>query len=76
MIDKTINTIVGHKYSPFKGAGGKAYLALSAVCFFWGTTWIASKQGVKYVPPLQMAGIRQSIGGIIYILLKAGNRVA
>lgn len=75
MIDKTINTIVGHKYSPFKGAGGKAYLALSAVCFFWGTTWIASKQGVKYVPPLQMAGIRQSIGGIIYILffLKQGT---
>ena len=74
MIDRTINTIVGHKYSPFKGAGGKAYLALAAVCFFWGTTWLASKQGVKYVPPLQMAGIRQSTAGILYILffLKQG----
>lgn len=68
MIDKTINTIVGHKYSPFKGASGKAYLALVSVCFFWGTTWLASKQGVKYMPPLQLAGIRQSVAGIIYIL--------
>lgn len=75
MIDKTINTIVGHKYSPFKGARGKAYFALAAVCFLWGTTWLASKQGVKYMPPLQLAGIRQLAGGIIYILffLKQGT---
>ncbi|HET9055843.1 MAG TPA: EamA family transporter [Chitinophagaceae bacterium] len=68
MIDKTINTIVTHKFSPFKGTRGKAYLALAFICFFWGTTWLASKQGVIYVHPLQLAGIRQFVGGILYIL--------
>ncbi|HVF95868.1 MAG TPA: EamA family transporter [Flavisolibacter sp.] len=47
---------------------GKAIFALCIVCFFWGTTWVASKEGVRYMPPLQLAGIRQSIGGFIYLL--------
>jgi len=34
---------------------------------FWGTTWIASKEGVKHMPAFQLAGIRQGIGGIIYV---------
>jgi drug/metabolite transporter (DMT)-like permease len=38
------------------------------VCFLWGTTWLASKQGVKYMPSLQMAGIRQSLGGLCYVI--------
>ena len=42
--------------------------ALGLVCFFWGTTWIASRQGVKYMPPLQLAGIRQLMGGLAYLL--------
>jgi len=46
----------------------KAYIALAMVCFFWGTTWLASKQGVKYMPAFQMAGIRQFIGGAVYVL--------
>ncbi len=37
------------------------------VCFFWGTTWIASKEGVRHMPPLQLAGIRQFIGGSLYV---------
>jgi drug/metabolite transporter (DMT)-like permease len=48
-------------------AVGLPILALSCVCLFWGTTWIASKQGVRYMPPLQLAGIRQLIGGILYV---------
>jgi drug/metabolite transporter (DMT)-like permease len=52
-----------------KGTRAKAIFALSLVCFFWGTTWIASKVGVSYnVPALQMAGIRQFIGGTVYVL--------
>jgi len=56
-----------------KGTRAKAVFALSLVCFFWGTTWLASKQGVKYMPALQMAGIRQFLGGscyVIYFLVK------
>jgi drug/metabolite transporter (DMT)-like permease len=60
------------KFNPLtiskKGKDSKALIALVMVCFFWGTTWIASKQGVRYVHPLQLAGIRQSLGGLCYIL--------
>ena len=46
----------------------KAYFALSLVCFFWGTTWIASREGVQHMPPIQMAGIRQFLGGMCYVV--------
>lgn len=42
-------------------------IALAFVCFCWGTTWIASKEGVRHMPALQLAGIRQFIGGALYI---------
>lgn len=56
--------------TPLKGKGTrfKALVALGLVCFFWGTTWIASRQGVLYMPALQMAGIRQFSGGLLYII--------
>jgi len=50
-----------------RGTKAKAIFALIAVCIFWGTTWLGSKQGVKYMPALQMAGIRQLIGGFFYV---------
>lgn len=51
-----------------KGTRAKAIFALTLVCILWGTTWLASKQGVKYIPDaLQMAGIRQLLGGICYV---------
>lgn len=51
-----------------KGIRIKALIALGMVCFFWGTTWIASRQGVKHMPALQLAGIRQTIGGLLYVV--------
>ncbi len=51
-----------------KGTRAKALFALGLVCFFWGTTWIASKIAVQRMPALQMAGIRQLIGGLFYVL--------
>ena len=51
-----------------KGTRAKAIFALALVCFFWGTTWIASKEGVRHMPPLQMAGLRQLAGGLCYVL--------
>lgn len=51
-----------------KGTRAKAIFALSLVCFFWGTTWLASKEGVKHIPDaLQLAGIRQFLAGIFYV---------
>jgi drug/metabolite transporter (DMT)-like permease len=46
----------------------KALLALAWVCFFWGTTWIASKVGVTNMPAIQLCAIRQMLGGSVYLL--------
>lgn len=50
-----------------KGTKAKALFALALVCVLWGTTWIASKEGVRHMPALQLAGIRQVIAGLIYV---------
>ncbi|MBM3415102.1 MAG: drug/metabolite-transporting permease [Bacteroidetes bacterium] len=50
-----------------KGTRAKAWFALALVCFFWGTTWIASKEGVRHMPALQLAGIRQLMAGTLYV---------
>jgi len=47
---------------------GLPILAVCWVSFFWGTTWLASKEGVKHMPGLQLATIRQFLGGILYIV--------
>jgi drug/metabolite transporter (DMT)-like permease len=57
------NPLTIHK----KGTRAKALFALALVCFFWGTTWIASKEGVRHMPALQLAGIRQLIAGALYV---------
>ncbi len=59
-----LNPLTIHK----KGIRTKALFALALVCFLWGTTWIASKEGVRNMPPLQMAGLRQLLGGLCYVL--------
>lgn len=46
---------------------GLPILALCWVSFFWGTTWLASKEGVRHMPGLQLATIRQLLGGILYV---------
>ena len=51
-----------------KGTRAKAIFALALVCFLWGTTWVASKQGVKHMPALQLASIRQIIAGLCYVV--------
>ena len=62
-----LNPLTIHK----KSTKTKAIFALVLVCFFWGTTWVASKEGVKYMPgyaALQLAGIRQLLGGLCFIV--------
>ncbi|MCE2788530.1 MAG: EamA family transporter [Saprospiraceae bacterium] len=44
-----------------------AVAALGIVSVVWGTTWVASRQGVLYMPALQLAGIRQLLGGFAFL---------
>src|SRR5437588_8792932 len=45
----------------------KALFALGWVSIAWGTTWLASKEAVAHAPALQIAGVRQTIAGILFI---------
>lgn len=64
--------LMARVFSPFirrrEGQQAKAVFALALVCFFWGTTWIASKEGVRHMPALQLVAIRQLVGGLCYVL--------
>lgn len=51
-----------------KSAVGLPFIALCWISFFWGTTWIASKEGVKHMPAMQLVAIRQLFGGAIYLI--------
>ncbi len=62
-----MRTKIKNAFSSKINAIGLPILALCWVSFFWGTTWLASKEGVKHMPALQLAGIRQLIGGFLYV---------
>lgn len=62
-----MRTKIKNAFSSKVNAIGLPILALCWVSFFWGTTWIASKEGVKHMPALQLAAIRQFIGGFLYL---------
>lgn len=57
---------------PIDKTGG--YLALSITCIVWGTTWMVSKIGVRYLPPFQMAALRQGTAGFLLVTYYAGYR--
>ena len=46
----------------------KGLTAVAVVSILWGTTWMASKVGVKYLPALQLSGLRHVIGGSMYVI--------
>ena len=58
--------MISSKNLPKGKAGG--YLALAITSIVWGTTWVASKIGVAEIAPLQMAYIRQFLGGMCFII--------
>lgn len=62
-----MKTKIRAAFSTKINAVGLPIIALCWVCFFWGTTWIASKEGVRHMPALQLAAIRQFIGGVLYV---------
>ena len=53
-------------FLPRGKSGG--YLALAITCVVWGTTWVVSKIGIADIPALQMASIRQLLGGSCFVL--------
>ncbi|HRE50617.1 MAG TPA: EamA family transporter [Flavitalea sp.] len=57
-----INSSLVKNYSERK----KALFALSVLCVLWGTTWVAAKEGVRYMPPLQLVAIRQTLAGLLF----------
>jgi len=62
-----VRTKIKNAISSRAHAIGLPILALCWVSFFWGTTWLASKEGVKHMPALQLAAIRQFFGGFLYV---------
>ncbi|MFV5687266.1 DMT family transporter [Flavobacterium sp. ZT3R25] len=62
-----MRTKIKNAFSSKVNAIGLPILALCWVSFFWGTTWIASKEGVKHMPAIQLAAIRQFLAGFLYI---------
>ncbi|MBC9934119.1 EamA family transporter [Chitinophaga qingshengii] len=42
-----------------------AYIALAIVSIFWGTTYLASRIGVRHIHGIMLAGIRQSTAGLL-----------
>ena len=51
-----------------KSKRATALFAVGVVSILWGTTWMASKVGIKYIPALQLSGLRHLIGGGLYVL--------
>ena len=51
----------------------KPYLALAAVCFFWGTTYLAIRMALESFPPLVLVAARFLISGSLLTLF-AGAR--
>jgi drug/metabolite transporter (DMT)-like permease len=45
-----------------------AYLALSAVCLFWGITYLAIRIALETIPPAYMLGIRYLLSGSILLV--------
>lgn len=47
-----------------------AYAAWAAVCFFWGTTYLAIRIGLETLTPLLFSGLRFIIaGGVLFFLM-------
>ncbi|MDE2292456.1 MAG: EamA family transporter [Elusimicrobia bacterium] len=55
----------------------RANAALAAVCFFWGTTYLAIKTGVREVPPVLFNGTRFFTAGLLLtaFVLATGRRL-
>ena len=46
----------------------KPYLALAAVCFFWGTTYLGIRMSLESFPPLLLVSVRFIVSGSLLLL--------
>jgi drug/metabolite transporter (DMT)-like permease len=46
----------------------RPYLALGAVCFFWGTTYVGIRMALESFPPLALVAIRFLLAGTLILL--------
>lgn len=53
-----------------------AYGAWAAVCFFWGTTYLAIRVGLETFPPTLFAGLRFVIAGALLLFVMSRQRNA
>ncbi len=51
----------------------KPYLALAAVCFFWGTTYLGIRMALESFPPLVLVSARFLISGSILLIFAAAR---
>ena len=51
----------------------KAYLALAAVCFFWGTTYLGIRMALESFPPLVLVSARFLLAGTILLVFALGR---
>ncbi|MBZ5593095.1 MAG: EamA family transporter [Acidobacteriia bacterium] len=47
--------------------GARAYLALAAVCFFWGTTYLGIRMSLETFPPYVLISTRFILSGVIML---------
>jgi drug/metabolite transporter (DMT)-like permease len=45
----------------------RAYLALAAICFFWGTTYLAIRIALESFPPMALVSIRFLLSGLLML---------
>lgn len=48
-----------------------AYLALIAICFFWGTVYLGIRIAIEYFPPMILMGGRFFVAGVAILLVSA-----
>ena len=48
-----------------------AYLALIAICFFWGTVYLGIRIAIEYFPPMILMGGRFFVAGVVTLLVAA-----
>jgi drug/metabolite transporter (DMT)-like permease len=51
----------------------RAWMAWTAVCVIWGTTYLAIKVGLETIPPFIMGGLRYVVGGAALSALVVGS---
>jgi len=51
-----------------------AYLALAAICFFWGTVYLGIRIALEYFPPMLLMGGRFFYAGLATLLAGAALR--